>query len=647
MVYDTKYFLWGDQGSEQDYKAGLVMAHEKLLELSQLKADLDRLVASVAAVRFIEKYWLEHNQRVKGPLRNRAATRISSWWKSIPSRRVYRKFVEVKRKNAAAVKLQSFWRGRLARKETVYRRELATHSRLIRRVQAHWRGRIARRKVASLRREIAERQAELTAVTFIQAAYRRKSHRRQTLVREILAVKVARVWRQFVRRRKLKQRICAESIQLYWRALKRRQTVKEARKESAVAIQSAWRGNRARRERAKQLDVIVQLQARRRATVARMRVNDIREAAARESRMLQATAFLQALCKGNQQRRKFLTEKMMVIKVQRAWKSFVARRQLEREMAVRIQRAVRRWQQRRRLEKATLVVQSVRRGTLARRESMKHRELILRLQARWRGCVARREVFELKEAILLEGRVINALTFVQAMYKGNRQRRRFLWERMMVMKVQRTWRRFVKRRQLKRKIAIKTIQLFWLGRKVAWKGKEGREKATVVLQTSIRTALCRRRLRELEVECFKQRSAECAARCLPPSHPRSAWANYTMVSRTEGADTVKVLSTDLRYPLNEHGLTRDGVLLNGLDPRTTPFTRVIIKVKRFEAETITIDRMKLATRAIERWWRAIRPKKGHENTSASWLDMIKQYASDEMARRLEFLRESAVDLSRD
>ncbi|KAF4683817.1 hypothetical protein FOZ63_010094, partial [Perkinsus olseni] len=115
--------------------------------------------------------------------------------------------------------------------------------------------------------------------------------------------------------------------------------------------------------------------------------------------------------------------------------------------------------------------------------------------------------------------------------------------------------------------------------------------------------------------------------------PGSAWSGYTMVSRVEEADTAT-----LRYPVNEWGLTRDGVLLNGLDPRTTPFTRITVQVKCFRNERITINRMDLASRVIQRWWRLTRAGGTSwgiftSGGSNSWLDMIREYASAEMARR--------------
>ncbi|KAF4694375.1 hypothetical protein FOZ60_008245 [Perkinsus olseni] len=626
---------WEDFGDDEAYKKWRVTVYQKLEELTQLREDLDRVVAGVPAARLIEKHWIEYRQRVRRPTRDRAATRLASWWKALPAQRVFKTFIQAKRANEAAVKLQRFWREELERRRVVMQEELAKHAALVSRVQALWRGRVARRRVRALRQEIAGREAELRAATFIQAVYKRNEKKRRTLVEGIAAAKVGRVWKQFVSRRKLQEQMCAEYIQLYWRTLNRRKWKRARENRAATVVQSVRRGNIARRETDRQRELIVQLQARRRGTLARRKAKDLRETIAHDNKVLHAATFLQAIFKGNRQRQTFLYEKMMVMKVQQAWKRFIERRRAETAAAIRIQWAWRAFKRgevrtRARHERASTIIQSVWRGNQARRETVRQRDLILRLQARWRGALARREVEELKEAILLESRVIDAMTFIQAIYKGNKQRRKFLWERMMVMRVQRTWKRFIWKQRLKRKRATKTIQLYWRGRRVA---KEARHQAALALQTSIRTALWRRRLREHEVECFNRRTAEYAARCLTPRHPGSAWSGYTMVSRVEEADTAT-----LRYPVNEWGLTRDGVLLNGLDPRTTPFTRITVQVKCFRNERITINRMDLASRVIQRWWRLTRAGGTSwgiftSGGSNSWLDMIREYASAEMARR--------------
>ncbi|EER16167.1 conserved hypothetical protein [Perkinsus marinus ATCC 50983] len=444
MTYMDICFPWEDLGDNISHQKRYLIAREKLQEFTELKQELDRLVSGVPAVGLIEKHWLEHHHRIRGPARNRAATRLAAWWKAVPSQRAYKAFCRARKANRAAVTLQRFWRRELNRRKAALQRELAEHAAIVSRVQALWRGRVARRKVGKLRQEAAERSADLRAAMFIQAAYKRNREKRRTLVEGIAAMKVALVWRSFLARRKLQRQMSAEYIQLYWRNLKRRKVTRENR--AATTIQSIRRGNLVRRENARQKELIIRLQTRRRGTVARRVAEDLRQAAARDSRVVHATTFIQAIFKGNRARQNFLFEKMM-------------------------------------RERASIIIQCLWRGSKARKETGKHREHLVRVQALWRGALARREVNELREAIVLEDRVINAMTFIQAMYKGNAQRRKYLWEKMMVTRVQRTWRRFVWQRRLRRASATKTIQLYWRWRKAALRGEEGRRRAAIALQT--------------------------------------------------------------------------------------------------------------------------------------------------------------------
>lgn len=486
MTYMDICFPWEDLGDNISHQKRYLIAREKLQELTELKQELDRLVSGVPAVGLIEKHWLEHHHRIRGPARNRAATRLAAWWKAVPSQRAYKAFCRARKANRAAVTLQRFWRRELNRRRAALQRELAEHAAIVSRVQALWRGRVARRKVGKLRQEAAERSADLRAAMFIQAAYKRNREKRRTLVEGIAAMKVAQVWRSFLARRKLQRQMSAEYIQLYWRNLQRRKVTRENR--AATTIQSIRRGNLVRRENARQKELIIRLQTRRRGTVARRVAEDLRQAAARDSRVVHATTFIQAIFKGNRARQNFLFEKMMVTRVQQQWRRFIKRRRVEKRAAIMIQRNWRAYKCRKILssakrERASIIIQCLWRGSKARKEIGKHREHLVRVQALWRGALARREVNELREAIVLEDRVINAMTFIQAMYKGNAQRRKYLWEKMMVTRVQRTWRRFVWQRKLRRASATKTIQLYWRWRKAALRGEEGRRRAAIALQT--------------------------------------------------------------------------------------------------------------------------------------------------------------------
>jgi len=249
-------------------------------------------------------------------------------------------------------------------------------------------------------------------------------------------------------------------------------------KKSVTLIQAHVRGRQVRERYLRQLTAVGLIQRQTRGWLCRRKIEALRREKKREA----AATKLQAWLRGCQERRRYTRTLRCCVIIQQ-WRRRTVKARLQRQNYVQLRAAV-------------VVVQTRRRGTVARRTFLKQKSASVVIQAQVRRILSQASFVRMKVASVLLQR------WWRAGQEMRKQRDQFAALRMAAITAQRLWRgKVVREEQRKRQIGATSLQSYvrgWLARR--WVARK-REALLAMQRAARRMAEARReRARFLQIK---------------------------------------------------------------------------------------------------------------------------------------------------
>ncbi|XP_036443214.1 abnormal spindle-like microcephaly-associated protein [Colossoma macropomum] len=416
-------------------------------------------------------------------LRNetRAARVIQSAWR----RYKLQKDIQLnQQRNLAACKIQALVRSFLQK------RRLKRHNRAATTIQAFWRGYSAQRELRRMK-EAKHFAIQNRAAVLIQKTYRGWSTR-TFLKKNHACVIIQTAFRNWLARKMMQRNAAALRIQTWYR-MHRCQRQYLAIKSTAIYIQAWLRGNCQRRKfqtLKKQHQSAIVIQSAFRGSLVRKQIRQMRQSAVIIQR------WYQACLQRNAEQRRYLEIKSATVTLQAAFRGWKARAEMAQrhQAALVIQTAYRRFVAQRfffSLKRSVVIVQQRYRakvvGDKLRKEYQALKHAAVKTQALWRGRAERKRINQLHQCA----------TVIQSHYRRYVMQRQFVALKHAALVIQRRYRAFrvgrkIQAEFLAMKKAVTVLQSAYRGMKARRELVKKHEAATLI-QTYVRVFMCRKK----------------------------------------------------------------------------------------------------------------------------------------------------------
>ncbi|XP_055950356.1 abnormal spindle-like microcephaly-associated protein homolog isoform X2 [Argiope bruennichi] len=423
-----------------------------------------------------------------------------------------KKYVMVR---SSAIKIQQWWRARLVGKEV--RLSFLVKKQLITLLQSHVRRLIAQkdfkikresailiqrnmRKVIAQRRFSAMKLSVLCIENWWSNILLSRKIRHEYLICQKAAIRIQTTWRMYLQKKHFKDLKKAVSIVIWYRSCKKQRIMYLKTRENIIKLQALFRRYRDRKEYCKKKGAAIKIQSVFRGYYMRKRF----------LKMKSAVILIQKYYRGYQlvchYKHQFTIMKSGFIRLQAQFRGFKARKELHKQIkaAVIIQSIFRSYSARKKflsLKSDVIKIQKFYRGyrlmTLEKKNFLALKEGFITLQAFFRGYKARKEFLSQKKAAIC----------IQSTFRGYHSRKTFLALKSSAIKIQKYYRGYLLMRQerhnfLIQKIGFEKLQAHFRGYRVR---KEFciQKRAAITIQSAFRSYICQKRFLVLRSNVIK------------------------------------------------------------------------------------------------------------------------------------------------